>query len=122
MRGMIDTFCIRRDFDLDDLTSGQFCDFPIISQWGNIEMLLSSPKTHAFSSVLSGSCSLRSFVRTKIQFLISDLHEVIRGHPEDTFGFLVITLDQMKIETWGRPQNVRLVRADRLICNMTFFG
>ena len=36
--------------------------------------------------------------------------------------FLLITFDRNELETWGWSHSVRLVKADRLIRNMTYFG
>ena len=36
--------------------------------------------------------------------------------------FLPITFDRNELETWGWCHSVRLVKAHRLICNMTYLG
>ena len=36
--------------------------------------------------------------------------------------FLPITFDRNELETWGWCHSVRLVKAHRLVCNMTYLG
>ena len=36
--------------------------------------------------------------------------------------FLPITFDRNELETWGWCHSVRLVKAHRLICNVTYLG
>ena len=36
--------------------------------------------------------------------------------------FLPITFDSNELETWGYCHSVRLVKAHRLLCNMTYLG
>ena len=36
--------------------------------------------------------------------------------------FFAITFDSNELETWGWCHSVRLVKAHRLICNMTYLG
>ena len=37
-------------------------------------------------------------------------------------SFLPITFDRNELETWGWCHSVRLVKAHRLICNITYLG
>ena len=46
-------------------------------------------------------------------------HYDIIGSP---YVFLPITFDRNELETWGWCHSVRLVKAHRLICNMTYLG
>ena len=51
--------------------------------------------------------------------------KVIWGHIMTSSGrqrFLPITFDRNELETWGWCHSVRLVKAHRLTCNMTYLG
>ena len=47
---------------------------------------------------------------------------VIRPPHTPSYGFLPITFDRNDLETWGWCHSVRLVKAHRLICNMTYLA
>ena len=49
IKALVPTKCISRNFDFGDLRSGQFWDFTIIRQWGNVHMPF-------FSNVQVGTC------------------------------------------------------------------
>ena len=56
-------------------------------------------KTDRILLIISGLCFLRPLVMLNMQFWISDLDDVIRGHSDVTYGFSSTVLDRMKIET-----------------------
>ena len=56
-------------------------------------------------------------------------HFPLKGHMRSRYDvielpyvFLPITFDRNEIETWGWCHSVRLVKAHRLTCNMTYLG
>ena len=73
------------------------------------------------SLILSESWYIRPSVMIQAQLLTSDL---CKGHlrsSEVTNSFLSITFDREKIQLWAWSHCVCLVKAHRLICNMTYF-
>ena len=116
------TTCISRNFYIDDLRSGHFCDRPIISQWEKFQLTLNAILwlQYAQDHSITGPCwwfhrniSLMTFGRWSPGHLRS---------PEVTSGFSSITWDWVEIETPFDVYRVFLVNADRMICNMTYFG
>ena len=76
---------------------------------------------HSCSACTQSSC-FRLFLMTQFVILTSDPRKGQMRSPEVTHSFLLITFDRKEIKTCKWSHRVRLVKALRLICSMTYFG
>ena len=114
--------CISRIFFyIGDLRSGQFRDLPIISQWVKIE----GPLMRTRSAQLTQNHNQIGYAwyprRAVASFPVERSSEVTWRH-RVTVRFLPITFDRNELEMWGWCHSVRIVKAHRRICKMTYLG
>ena len=119
MRMRLRTIRISRNFDIDDLRSGHFCDPPMLSmgKFSNPSNLREN------GPVYLEICCHRQWTLILVQLVTSDLWNAFWGHDDVIRGhgcFLSITHDWVKIETWKWCQCVCLVKTDQMMCNMTY--
>ena len=110
------TICLSR------FRSGQFCDFAIISQWGNMRMTRTTTNRPVSIQLSYCMVGLIHFSWTKCRFNPGTPSKVIWGHPGSITVFLPISFYVIVIETCGSRQCVCVGQTNRLICNMTRLG
>ena len=115
------TICIFHIFDIDDLRSCQFRDLPIGQWWKNRYVPLICIRSAQLNQN-HNQIGYAWYPRRAVASFSVERSEVTLWRHRVAVRFLPINFDRNNPETWGCCHNVRLVKAHRLICNMTYLG